>query len=230
MRDQNGKTAGLPSDQKNGDPQERRQWTRYALRDARGRLIWGEGEEHSTCEMTVVNISGGGAAVLADLAPPADHTVWLRLESDFAETKPWEVRLVASSVDTSGKLFLRFRFVSWVPLDAVLKRHQERRLWQRYPARETRATLAWYEQDIERTIPAELLNISGGGAAIITEVEPPADQPLWLGLESKDVAIVPTEARLVVISADPSGLKVVRLRFVDSCPMEMFELAMQGSG
>ncbi len=118
-------------------PQERRQWTRYALRDARGKLSWGEGAEHSTCEMTVVNISGGGAAVLADLAPPADHTVWLRLESDFAETKPWEVRLVASSVDTSGKLFLRFRFVSWVPLDAVLERHQERRLWQRYPARET---------------------------------------------------------------------------------------------
>ncbi len=92
------------------------------------------------------------------------------------------------------------------------------------------ATLAWYDQEIERTIPAELLNIGGGGAAVITEVEPPADQPLWLGLESKDLAIVPTEARLVVISADPSGLQVVRLRFVDSCPMEMFELAMQGSG
>ncbi len=95
---------------------------------------------------------------------------------------------------------------------------------------ETRVTLAWYDQDIERTIPAELLNISGGGAAVITEVETPADQPLWLGLESKDVAIVPTEARLVVISADPSGLKVVRLSFVDPCPMELFELAVHGSG
>ncbi len=44
-----------------------------ALRDARGKLSWGDGAEHCTCEMTVVNISGGGAAVLADLAARGSH-------------------------------------------------------------------------------------------------------------------------------------------------------------
>ena len=77
--------------------------------------------------------------------------------------------------------------------------------------------------------PGELLNISGGGAAVITEVEPPADTALWFGLETEAMPIVPIEARLVVISRDTSGSKVVRLSFVDPCPMELFELAVQGS-
>ena len=37
------------------------------------------------------------------------------------------------------------------------------------------ATLFWVEQDVQHTIPGELLNISGGGAAVITEPHPPAN-------------------------------------------------------
>ena len=97
---------------------------------------------------------------------------------------------------------------------------------------ETPATLFWNHQDVQRTIRGELLNISGGGAAVITaldEIDPPARKPLWLGLGQDALPINSIEARLVVISLDPSGLKVVRLRFVDPCPMELFELAVNGS-
>jgi hypothetical protein len=92
-----------------------------------------------------------------------------------------------------------------------------------------RATLFYCDQDVECTIEGELLNISGGGAALITEADPPSDKPLWLGLENEAVPIMPVEAKLVVISLDLSGSKVVRLSFVEPCPMELFELAVHGS-
>ena len=167
--------------------------------------------------------------MLADHAPTTDQTVWLWLESSSAETEPWEARVVATSVDPSGKHIVRLRFTSWVALDAILERHRERRLWQRHPARETHATLSWDDHGVQGKIHGELLNISGGGAAVITEIEPPGNMPLWLELEIEAIPIVPVEARLIVISLDPSGMKVARLRFVDSCPMELFKLAMHGS-
>jgi len=178
--------------------------------------------------VTVINISGGGAAVLADRSPTAEHNVWLRLESTSAETEPWEARVVATSVDSSGKHLVRLQFRSWVVLDAILERHQERRLWQRYPVRETRATLRWDDHGVPGMVRGELLNISGGGAAVIVDTEPPGNLPLWFELESAAISIVPIESMLVVISLDPSGTKVARLRFLDSCPMELFELAVHG--
>jgi len=179
--------------------------------------------------MTVVNISGGGAAMLADRAPPDGQIVWVCLQNSIVGMESLEAHLVATSANPSGKHLVRVRFTSWVPLDAILEKHRERRSWQRYPTRETRVTLFWYDQDVQRTIRGELLNISGGGAAVITEIDPPADKPLWLRLENETLPIIPIEARLVVISLDPSGSKVVRLSFVDPCPMELFELAVHGS-
>jgi len=178
--------------------------------------------------MTVVNISGGGAAILADGVPAGDETVWLRLETVAADAEPWEARVLATSVDPSGKHLVRLQFASWVTLDAILERHQERRLWQRYPVRETRAALRWDDQGVLGATRGELLNISGGGAAVIIESEPPGNLPFWLALETAAISIAPIESRLVVISLDPSGTKVARLRFVDSCPMELFELVVRG--
>jgi hypothetical protein len=40
----------------------------------------------------------------------------------------------------------------------------ERRLWERYPARGSDATLSWLEGATERTIRADLRDISGEGA------------------------------------------------------------------
>jgi c-di-GMP-binding flagellar brake protein YcgR len=228
MNNSNGNPSGLSNGPKDGTPQERRRAERYTLRDARGRLSWGQGRERVTCEMTVANISGGGAAMLADVAPPADHTVWISLQSRAAAMESLEAQVVATSAEPSGKHRVRVRFASWISLDAILEKHQERRTWQRYPARETRATLFWDEPDVRRAIQGELLNISGGGAAIIAEAAPPDDRPVWLGLGKDPLPINGIEARLVIFSLDPSGLTVVRLRFIDPCPMELFELAIQG--
>jgi hypothetical protein len=87
--------------------------------------------------------------------------------------------------------------------------------------------LSWIEEARERTVPGELLNISGGGVAVASDVEPPAESPIWFGLEVQTPKIV--ESRLVVISLDASGAKIIRLRFVEPCPMALFELAVQGA-
>jgi hypothetical protein len=229
MGDQERRFAGIPPGQSGHESDDRRQQVRYPLRDARGQLSWDEAGRRVTIEVNVTNISEGGAAALADCVPPSDRALWLRLDSDPAEIIPWAARVVGRVVDSSGRQLLRIRFPSGVNLGAVLERYQERRLYPRYPACEHRARLLWYEQDAERSFPCRLWNISGGGAAVITEIIPPVNQPLWLELETSATAIQPAEARLVVVSIDPSGTKIARLRLVDACPIELFELVVLGS-
>ena len=124
---------------------------------------------------------------------------------------------------------VRMQFTSWLPLGNVLDQHEEHRFWQRYPARETRAQLIWLDRDIEQTLPGELMNISGGGAAVITDAKVPAEQPVWLTLGASSDTLAPVESRLVAISIDASGLRIARLRFVEPCPMQLFELAVHGT-
>jgi hypothetical protein len=126
---------------------------------------------------------------------------------------------------------LHLRFICWVPLDAFLQKHRERRLWERYPARATRASLTWIEGGAKRTIPCDLLNISGGGAALASDVLPPPGVPIWFQLVAdtwKVDQFAPVEARLVTTSEDPSGMKIARLQFVEPCPMDLFERAVNG--
>ena len=87
----------------------------------------------------------------------------------------------------------------------------------------------WFELEVQSAVQGELLNISGSGAAVIAEVNLPNNDSLWFGLGKEALFINSIESKLVVISLDPCGTKVVRLRFVDSCPMELFELAVHGS-
>ena len=66
--------------------------------------------------------------MLADRAPPADQTVWLSLQTAALGMESLEMHVVATSADPSGKHLVRVRFTSWVPLDAILEKHRERRL------------------------------------------------------------------------------------------------------
>jgi hypothetical protein len=217
------------TERQNVPPEERRQSTRYRLRDARAVLSWDEGSEHVACDGEVLNISGGGAALLTERAPPAGLSVRLELIRRPAAMGSLEARSLASSVDPSGKHVVRLQFTHWVSLDAILEHHHERRLWERFPVRETRAKLTWCEDGSERTVRGELLNISGGGAAIIVDVISPADVPIWFELESDGRVLDPVESRLVVTSLDPSGSKIARITFIDACPIILFELAIHGS-
>ena len=69
----------------------------------------------STARMTVVDISGAGAAVLADRCPTVDQTVWIRLDSGAAGSERLEARVVATSAEASGKHIVRLQFTSWLP-------------------------------------------------------------------------------------------------------------------
>jgi hypothetical protein len=57
----------------------------------------------------------------------------------------------------------------------------------------------------------------------------PAGQSVWLTLAAESALITPVESRLVAISDDASGLRIARLRFVEPCPMHLFELAVHGT-
>ncbi len=110
----------------------------------------------------------------------------------------------------------------------ILEQHHERRLWQRFPV-EKLARAAWIIGVGEKTVRGELLNISGGGAAIIVDVISSAEEPVWFELETGGRALDPVESRLVVTSLDLSGLTIARIKFIDPCPMMLFELAIHGS-
>jgi hypothetical protein len=229
----NPKLDPVPATREDCPSWERRSAPRFRLRDVRGRVTWRGAAGELACEVRVLNISGGGAAVLAEDAPRVGQSLRLSLHCESARMEPVEAQLLHISLDAFGKQVLHLRFARYVVLDALLEAHRERRLWERYPARESRASLTWFEGGDEKTVPGDLLNISGGGAAFISEVLPPPGVPIWLGLEAgaRQVdRIDPVESRLVATSDDPSGMQIAHLQFVDPCPMDFFELAVNGLG
>ena len=228
MSDSNRSTVHEETGQQSEPPDERRQSTRFKLRDARVIMSWNEGSENVACTGEVLNISGGGAAVLAERAPPVGKSVRLELEHRLAAIEPLEARSLAVSDGPAGKPLVRLQFTHWVSLEAILEHHQDRRVWQRFPVRETRAKLTWFEDGPAKTVQGTLLNISGGGAAVIVDVIAPADSPIWFELENDGKAPEPVESRLVVRSLDPSGVTITRIKFIDACPILLFELAIHG--
>ena len=208
---------------------ERRQQPRHRVRDAQGTLGWHEENEEITVRMTVIDLSGAGAAVLADRGAPVGHPVWVRLDSGTVGCERMDARVVSTSAETTGMHIVRMQFTSWLPVGNVLEQHEEHRVWQRYPAREKRASLIWLDRGVEQTFPGELMNISGGGAAVITDAPVPALDPVWLTLSAGPDPITPVESRLVAVSIDASGLRVARLKFVEACPMGLFERVVHGA-
>jgi PilZ domain len=212
-----------------GSPDERRESPRFRLRDARGIMSWHVGPERVACEVEVLNISGGGAALLATGAPGPGLVLRLQMIGKSILMDPVEARLIATSADPSGRQLVRLQFTQYLSLDAILTCHYERRLWQRYPVRESHAKLTWFENGSAQSARGELLNISGGGAAIILDVNIRSEEPIWFEIEAGGDALEAVECRLVITSLDPSGSKIARIKFIDPCPMRLFELAIHGT-
>lgn len=211
-------------------PVERRQSARTLLRDVTGTLSWSGEDGEVVRDVAVLNVSGGGAALFADEAPPAGQLIRLVLRCDSSRMDPVAGHVVDARPDPSGRWVIHVRFAHWVSLIPLLERYREHRLWERYPARQMRASLSWLEGMTERIARGELLNISGGGAAFVSEMAPPHGIPLFLRLEAEGVRAHAVEARLVTTSVDPSGMRIAHLQFIDPCPMDLFELAVGGPG
>ena len=139
MSEPNPKTIASTPDRSRTPPREQRRWIRYTPKTTRASLSWDEGSRRISCDANLVDISGGGAAVLFDRAPGPDEPLWLRSGIRLGHEEDVEARAIAISDDPSGKRLLRLRFTSWVSLDPIFGQLEERRLWQRYPAREKRA-------------------------------------------------------------------------------------------
>jgi PilZ domain len=232
MQQRHSSSDGMIAARQDPPFSERRQAPRYLLRDVRGTMTWQDASGDVSCEVNVLNISGGGAAVHAENAPPVGQTLRLLLRSESIGMEAVEAQVLATSLDASGKQLVRLRFAQWMPLDALLEKHQERRMWQRYPARERPGTLTWMDASNETTIHGDLLNISGGGAAFASTDQPPPGVPIWFQLDASARQVDPNdpvECRLVAVSDDPSGQRITHLQFVASCPMLLFELAVHGS-
>jgi hypothetical protein len=118
-------------------------------------------------------------------------------------------------------------------MDSILPM-RERRLWERYTAPGTVATLTWLRGATEETIRGRLLQIGGGGVAFAAEEGPPQGTTVRLRVAPESHGseqCEPVEARLVMVSQARSGDGVVLdLAWLGPCPIEFFELALYGSG
>lgn len=231
-RETDQKNDGMLGPRGMAPQEERRKSARFLLRDVRGHMSWQGEAGDIACEVDVLNISGGGAAVLSQDAPQEGQVLQLQLYGEAVKMESVEAVAQSAVPDASGKQVVRLRFARWVALDSILEKHRERRLWERYPARESRATLTWLEGTTEKTTPGDLLNISGGGAAFVGEAIPPPGVPIWFQLDASGRQVDrvdPVESRLVMTSLDPSGMMIAHIQFVDPCPMELFELAVNGT-
>ena len=152
---------------------ERRQSIRFRLRDLHTVMTWVAGSEQVACDAEVVDISGGGARVLAGRAPRRGRSStfswttgrhrrrwWRPTRSRSLSARPADIPSASNS--PTGSQSSRSAIA-----------YHERRLWQRFPVRETRVRLACLVDGSMQVIRGELSNIGGGGAAIIVDVFSP---------------------------------------------------------
>jgi len=107
---------------------------------------------------------------------------------------------------------------------------QDRRDWHRYRTLESRASISWKEANgICRNWAVTLLNISGGGAALIIIKEvPPRKGTICFRLDAVTDEWV--EARVVKISSMEPERYLVQLEFLTPCPDHMFTVSVHGRG
>src|SRR5208337_1305219 len=93
--------------------------------------------------------------------------------------------------------------------------------------RERRACLSWRVGDDTISVPGEVQNISGGGVAVQTDVAPPWNQTIWLSLGPVGEEAGPAECRLVGFRNDQPGKLIARFAFVDLCPLQLYQAAVE---
>ena len=220
-----GQDRGIVS---NGEKsRERRQWVRFILPNMVTRLSWANGTETVTHLVSLVNVSANGAAVSMDVKPVTDRPCMIHFENGGVATQPIPANLVAMETTDSGRILAKFAFDSVLADRDLIPHQRERRAWQRVVPRERRACLSWRVGDDTISVPGEVQNISGGGVAVQTDVAPPWNQTIWLSLRPVGEKASPAECRLVGFRDDQPGKLIARFAFVDLCPLQLYQAAIE---
>lgn len=220
-----GQDRGMVS---NGEKsRERRQWVRFILPNMLTRLSWANGTETVTHLVSLVDVSANGAAVIMDVKPVADRPCMIHFENGGVSTGPIPANLVAMETMDSGRTLAKFAFDSVLADRDLILHQRERRAWQRVVPRERRACLSWRVGDDTISVPGEVQNISGGGVAVQTDVAPPWNQTIWLSLGPVGEEAGPAECRLVGFRNDQPGKLIARFAFVDLCPLQLYQAAVE---
>jgi hypothetical protein len=99
---------------------------------------------------------------------------------------------------------------------------QERRVSCRYPVDDALALLSWWEPMQSRVCGARLVDISQTGVLVLSEAVPPADERVWLRLETPQVT---DWVEVVPKGSTPEGPGAHRVRFAfrEACPYDIFK-------
>lgn len=103
----------------------------------------------------------------------------------------------------------------------------ERRLTERVHYLECKAWVGWKKFRGFSMNNALLVDISRGGARIFLDNTPPAQQPVWVYLETPTNHAA-VRARVVVSETTPQGQCMLRVEFEEHCPYDFFEAAVCG--
>ena len=139
---------------------------------------------------------------------------------------PISAELVSVTTTDAGNMLAKFTFDAVEETRVLIRSQKERRAWQRVVPRETRACLSWLVGDDILSVPGEVQNISGGGAAVQTDVAPPWNQAVWLSLGPEGGEADSAECRLVGVRHDQAGKLIARFAFVDLCPLHIYQAAI----
>ncbi len=205
----------------------RRQWVRFVLPNLVTRLSWFNGTETVWHLVSLVNVSAGGAAVIMDLKPPMDRPCMILFDNGGVSTGPIPANLIAVETTDGGRYLVKFAFEPVRATKDLIRHQKERRAWQRVVPRETRARLSWQLGDDTLSVPGEVQNISGGGVAVRTDVIPPWNQAVWLSVGPVGEEAGPAECRLVGVGHDQAGKLIARFAFVDLCPLQLYQAAVE---
>jgi hypothetical protein len=205
---------------------ERRQWVRFILPDIITRASWMSQGRKVSHVVHLVNVSGASAVLQMDDEPPADGRFTLHFDRGHTAGEPIDARIVTREATSTGKTLLRVDFESLDQTHACLFHQRERRAWRRARPMHRRVVLSWQEDGGTLSIHGDLQDISGGGAAVLLPVAPPAEVPIWLSTCLNDGDPVGAECRLAGSEMEPTGLYRARLGFIELCPFPVYAVVM----
>ena len=206
---------------------ERHQWDRFISPNLVTRLSWVNATETVTHLVSLVNVSANGAAVIMDVKPVTDRPCMIHFDNRGVSTAPIPANLIAMETTDAGRILAKFAFDPAQATRDFIRHQKERRDWQRVVPRERRACLSWRVGDDTISVPGEVQNISGGGVVVQTDVPPPWNQTIWLSLGPVGEQTGPAECRLVGFRNDQAGKFIARFAFVDLCPWQLYQAAIE---